>query len=466
LDLYILGIGGTFMGHLALLAKQLGFNVSGCDHNVYSPMREMLQENHIQYDEGYSIEHLKDSHKLYVVGNAISRGNPMIEAILNQRKPYTSGPAWLREHLLQNKHVIAIAGTHGKTTTTSMVTWVLKQLDYKPGYLIGGAAKGFERAADIGASDYFVIEADEYDTAFFDKRSKFIHYMPETLILNNLEFDHADIFDSIEDIKKTMHHLVRTVPSQGLVITPAADTHLTSVLEKGCWSRQCKLTFDTTASDSQLSLDGHALNEEASEIEITSRENGKEQKAVLKWNLIGQHNLANATAALAAVMNIGITLADAVNALSTFGGVSRRMDLRFQFDNINVYDDFAHHPTAITLSLKALRAKVGREKIIALIEPRSNTMTMGVHQNQLLEAVQGADEVYWLKHPRLSFDLEALCSGLKKTRVFDTAEEMLEHVLSLHATDERNAVHWLCMSNGAFGGFFDLLKARQLETAS
>lgn len=459
MDLYILGIGGTFMGHLALLARQLGFSVSGCDANVYSPMREILQANDIHYDEGFDVAHLSDTHQLYVIGNAISRGNPMIEAILNQRRRMTSGPAWLGEHVLQSKWVVAVAGTHGKTTTTSMVAWILKSTGYNPGYLIGGAAKGFEHAADLGSSDYFVIEADEYDTAFFDKRSKFIHYRPRTLILNNLEFDHADIFENLEAIKKTMHHLVRTVPSQGQIIVPRDDAALKAVLDMGCWSERMDIVIDQSGSaPTQINRDTlvvQAVDPEGSKLRFV----WGEQEATCGWGLIGSYNVANGAAAVAAALHVGVGLEEAVAALASFPGVARRMDHRFSFEGIEVYDDFAHHPTAIRLSLSGLRSKVGGERVVAFVEPRSNTMSMGVHQHALIKALQPADEVHFLKHSRLGFDLEALCQNQPGFFVHNDAASMLAFALNQHREHQGKA-HWLCMSNGDFGGFFELIQAK------
>ncbi len=474
MDLYILGIGGTFMGHLALLAKQLGLSVSGCDQNVYSPMKEMLIDQGITYDEGYQERFLNDHHQCYVIGNAMSRGNPMVEAILNQRRPMISGPQWLYEHVLQSKWVIAVSGTHGKTTTTSMIAWILKSLGYNPGYLIGGAAKGFDRAADIGTSDYFVIEADEYDTAFFDKRSKFVHYRPKTLVMNNLEFDHADIFQSIEDIKKTFHHLVRTIPSEGRVIYPYHDVALSDVLSKGCWSEQCSIQLNLDCSqildDIGQNVSVTLQSSDASQMEF--RMHG--ERVQLQWELIGHHNAANAAAAIAAVEHLGVSLSDAVAALADFPGVVRRMELRLETPLVRLYDDFAHHPTAIASSLAGLRAQVGeRSTILAIIELRSNTMAMGIHQNTLLQSVCCADEVYWLRRPGMKFDIDELVrtvyasghiSESQQHFVCDSAEAL--EVLLMQRQLERQSSeveHWLCMSNGTFCGLFQRLEKRLVD---
>lgn len=460
MNLYILGIGGTFMGHLALLAKQLGFKVSGCDKGVYSPMREMLLQHEISYDEGYELAHIanhsQDKPPLYVIGNAISRGNPIVEFIMNQRLPMTSGPQWLSEQLLAHKWVIAVAGTHGKTTTTSMITWILMQCGYKPGYLIGGAAKGFEQAADIGDSDYFVIEADEYDTAFFDKRSKFIHYRPRTLVLNNLEFDHADIFDDLAAIQKTFHHLVRTVPSEGRIVLPATDAHLAATIQKGCWSELYKIgeiAFHQQQEAPDVTLQVRSVNADGSHLEFCLA--GK--VAHLTWPLIGRHNMHNAAAAVAAVQHVGVELEDALHALASFPGVARRMERRFNHQGLSVYDDFAHHATAIATSLQGLRAKVGNEFIVAMIEPRSNTMCMGVQKDALPAAVALADEVYWLKNQRLQFDLHQLQHLKTQHFVFDSAREMLNFAVKRRAERGDGSEHWLCMSNGAFDGLFQLM---------
>jgi len=454
-QVYILGIGGTFMGHLALLARQLGCQVSGCDANVYSPMKELLIGQAITFDEGYDPSNLPGENCTYIIGNALSRGNAMIEAILNRGYIYTSGPAWLAEHVLRKRWVVAIAGTHGKTTTTSMVAWILKQRNLKPGYLIGGAAKGFAQAAELGEGDFFVIEADEYDTAFFDKRSKFIHYQPKTLLLNNLEFDHSDIFADLAAIETTMHHVVRTVPSSGHVVWAAQDQALTRVLARGCWSQQHRLYLggaeaETEADNSQSrsrNWYGRMINSDGSRIMLSHVGESYE----IEWNLLGRHNMANALAALAVTATLGIVPKDAIDALKCFPGVTRRMDELFNDAFTVVIDDFAHHPTAIQTSLQALRARVQKQRILAIVEPRSNTMAQGSHHDSLQRAVVVADEVCWLMHDRVRFDPQAWSTATQPHYVFRSGEALLGHILRQRQL-EPGQLNILSMSNGSLDG--------------
>jgi len=467
MKIYFLGIGGTFMGNLALLARAMGHQVGGCDQNIYPPMSNILQDAEIVIDIGYQVECLPRA-DIYVIGNALSRGNPLIEHILTHNLPMTSGPAWLSEHLLQTRHVIAVAGTHGKTTTSTMIAWILQSVGLEPGYIIGGVPQGFAQSAALGKSQYFVMEADEYDTAFFDKRSKFIHYKPSTLIINNLEFDHADIFDDIDDIKKTFHHLLKIIPANGQVISQYNDQSVHSVLQQGCWSEQFSIACHPSIHDQWLTfksvdLQSRPIQQDWSEIEFLYAN----EAIKIHWQHIGYHNLCNATAAVAAALHVGVSLTNAVQALSDFQGVKRRMELRFEKAGVKVYDDFAHHPTALALAIQGLRDKVGQEKIVAIIEPRSNTMAMGVHEHTLSLAVEHADEVVWLDSDRLGFNLQAAVGDQTvKDSVEEIVNSLIEDLKSKSKVKPNRPVHWLCMSNGAFGQIFDLMEQALTEFAA
>lgn len=392
MKIYILGICGTFMAGIAQLARQLGHEVSGCDENVYPPMSTLLEQQGIQLHEGYLPKHLAHKPDIIIVGNVIKRGNPLMECVLNKGLRYTSGPQWLSEYVLQGRWVLAVAGTHGKTTTASMLAWILEFAHQKNkvsstiGFLIGGVPENFRCSARLGSASFFVIEADEYDTAFFDKRSKFVHYRPKTCVLNNLEFDHADIFDDLSAIKKQFHHLVRTIPGNGLIVSHAHDSNLDDVLAMGCW---------TTIEEFSGKFDGkpgwHARKsvEDASQFDVCFAD---ETLGEIQWHLIGDHNMQNAVAAIAAAKHAGVKVSDAIEALATFKNVKRRLEIRGKSKGVTVYDDFAHHPTAISTTIKGLRAKVGNEKIIAVLEPGSYTMREGVHGAAIKEAMQVADE--------------------------------------------------------------------------
>src|SRR5699024_8472398 len=366
---HVLGICGTFMGSLALLAKELGLRVTGQDENVYPPMSTQLETAGIELIQGYAAASLPEA-DVYVVGNAISRGNEALEAILNRGLPYISGPQFLAEHVLPGRWVVAVAGTHGKTTTASMVAWVLEKNDLSPGFLIGGVPQNFTVSARLGATPFFVVEADEYDTAFSDKRSKFVHYRPRTVILNNLEFDHADIFADLAAIQTQFHHLVRIIPNQGQIILPSGEDALEDVLAQGCWSEVLRFGENATVKVRLINADGSAF-------EIQKAD---EEAVQVNWALTGEHNVKNGVAAMLAAHHCGVTLADAARSLSQFVGVKRRMEKLGTVNGVTVYDDFAHHPTAIHTTLEGIRRQLGEEaNIVALIEPRSNTMKMGVH---------------------------------------------------------------------------------------
>ncbi|MCB1657140.1 MAG: UDP-N-acetylmuramate:L-alanyl-gamma-D-glutamyl-meso-diaminopimelate ligase, partial [Pseudomonadales bacterium] len=403
MHIHILGICGTFMGSLAVLAKNLGHKVTGSDANVYPPMSTQLEAQGISLMQGYEPEHLQPRPDLVIVGNAMKRGIAAVEYVLNEGIPYTSGPQWLAQYVLQGKHVIGVAGTHGKTTTTTMVAWILEQAGLEPGFLIGGVPKGFEASARLGGGQYFVVEADEYDSAFFDKRSKFVHYAPKTAILNNLEFDHADIFDDLAAIQKQFHHLVRTIPSTGKIIVPANDDNLKDTLAKGCWTPVETTGIAPNSSDWQAELRAN----DGSHFVVSYQG----QQAEVNWGMTGLHSVYNGLAAIAAAHNVGVDLATACAALSAFDGVKRRMELVGEVADISVYDDFAHHPTAIKTTLEGLRNKVGDRKIWAIIEPRSNTMRMGTHKDNLAESARDADQVIWYQPAGLDWDLSPVIAA-------------------------------------------------------
>ena len=457
MHIHILGICGTFMGSLAVIARELGHKVTGSDQGVYPPMSTQLEAQGIALTEGYRPENLEPKPDLVLIGNAMSRGNPEVEAVLNRRIDYMSGPEWLAREVLRHRWVMAVAGTHGKTTTTAMLLWILDQAGFDAGYLIGGVPQDFPVSARLGSSDFFVIEADEYDSAFFDKRSKFIHYRPNTLILNNLEFDHADIFENVEAIERQFHHLVRTVPSQGLIIRPALDSHLDNALEMGCWS-----PVQDTAIGSEISrtADWRAelLAEDGSRFMVIHHE---QPVATLKWGLTGLHNVRNALSAIAAARHVGVTPDHAVAALCRFSGVKRRMELVGEIGGVRVYDDFAHHPTAIASTLEGLRNRVGDEPILAIIEPRSNTMKQGVHKQTLIPSAALADRVLWGNLsdmdwlPELVDSWRAEHGELDHHRVETSVEQLIEKALE----GLPETCHIVIMSNGGFGGIHRKLVA-------
>lgn len=472
MHVHVLGICGTFMGSLAVLAKQLGHRVSGSDANVYPPMSTQLQEQGIELMEGYSADHLQPRPDIVVIGNALSRGNPAVEYILNEGLNYTSGPQWLAQYVLRDKWVLGVAGTHGKTTTSAMLAWILEYAGMSPGYLIGGVTNNFPTSARLGESDFFVVEADEYDTAFFDKRSKFVHYSPRTAILNNLEFDHADIFDDLSDIEKQFHHLVRTIPGTGQIIYPHNEASLEAVLARGCWTGRQQ--FGISVSDEickKLAANGgtfwnaHLLDDHGGEFELVKYGQGSTgevvSRSVVKWELTGLHNVKNAMAAVAAAHHVGVDVNSAKDALLKFKGVKRRMELRGVVAGVSVYDDFAHHPTAIESTLRGLAAKLPNEyqhsRLIAIIEPRSNTMKLGVHQQTLVAASQSADMVIWQKPERSGLDIDSMIAE-SKTPAYSFAE--VDEIVAFVEENAQIGDHIVVMSNGSFGGIHEkLLKA-------
>jgi len=446
MHIHILGICGTFMGGVAILAKSLGYKVTGSDTNVYPPMSTQLEEQGIELIQGFDPKQLDCKPDLVVIGNAMSRGNECVEAVLDLQIPYISGPQWLLEHVLKDRWVLAVAGTHGKTSTSSMLAWILEYAHMEPGFLIGGVPENFGLSARLGKTPFFVIEADEYDSAFFDKRSKFVHYHPRTLVLNNLEFDHADIFDDLEAIKKQFHHLVRTVPSTGRIILPNHDQALMSVKHMGCWSEVEYLDNSRGGNWSTVKVkqDGTLF-----EVYLDNQKQGQ-----VNWSLMGDHNVANALGSIAAARHVGVTPEVAIEALAEFKSIKRRMEIKGKVNNITVYDDFAHHPTAIKTTLAGLRAKVGNERIIAVLEPRSNTMKLGIHKEAIVNALNEADHVYCFESADINWSMQEMFTEQgKKVDISNCIDELCNKLVKeAKATD-----HILIMSNGGFGGIHQKL---------
>lgn len=475
------------MGSLALLAREAGHTVTGADQHVYPPMSDQLEAAGITLHQGYDAEHIaKLKPDSVVIGNALSRGNASVEYVLDQGLDYQSGPQWLAEHVLHDRWVLAVAGTHGKTTSASMLAWILEHAGLSPGYLIGGVPSNFGQSARLGSSPYFVIEADEYDTAFFDKRSKFVHYHPRTLVLNNLEFDHADIFDDLAAIQKQFHHLIRTVPASGRILVPA-EPALQAVIDMGCWSgleylsgsdspwqlqaqakdqsifyvERCDASSDSTRHDT--------ANNKASENKV-SENKASENKGQVQWPLCGEHNTSNALAAIAAANHVGVSVKAATAALSEFTSVKRRMEQLASIDGVTVYDDFAHHPSAIKTTLVGLRARYPDSRVIAIIEPRSNTMRMECHHQLLPDAVATADWVYWYEssangEPSADNEpsaLQTLFADSEKIHVLNSIENIVTQVASLATKNDQIVI----MSNGGFGGIHKLLIRSLSESAS
>ena len=441
MHIHILGICGTFMAGIAALAKAHGHKVTGCDQNVYPPMSTQLEQLGIAITEGYDSNQIEIKPDIFIIGNVISRGNSLIESILNNKLLYQSGPQWLYENILYNKWVLAVAGTHGKTTTTSMLAWILEANGLAPGFLIGGIPNNFNISARLPVNSnknsptFFVIEADEYDTAFFDKRSKFIHYHPNTLILNNLEFDHADIFDNIEHIEKHFHHLIRTVPSIGKIIFNNDSSSIKKVLKKGCWSE-----IEDFGSKGKWSY--KKVNENEFEVYFEQRSQGN-----LKWDLIGHHNTLNALAAIAAAKHVGISSDSSISALGKFKNVKKRMELLESVKGINIYDDFAHHPTAIKTTLEGLRSKIGNDRIVAIIDPRSNTMKLGKMKDDLLKSLIDADIIFCFSK-NLSWDPKMLFKNIPGVTITNDID-VLANKISESCQPKDNIIF---MSNGGFSG--------------
>lgn len=443
------------MGGLAVLARDLDHEVSGSDEKIYPPMSTQLLEQGITLKEGYLPAHLDPAPDRVIVGNVLSRGNPLIEAMLDRDLPYTSGAQWLAEAVLPGRWVLAVAGTHGKTTTACMLAWILEYAGLAPGFLIGGVPENFGVSARLGGGRFFVVEADEYDTAFFDKRSKFIHYRPRTLVLNNLEYDHADIFPDLDAIKRQFHHLLRTVPAGGRIVANARDANLADVLAAGCWTPVDLFESAAGWSTEPLAADGsrfRVLYGGASQGEVA-------------WSLYGAHNVANALAAIVAARHAGVPAATAVAALAEFRNVRRRLEIRGSARGVTVYDDFAHHPTAIAVTLDALRARVGNARIFAVLEPRSNTMRVGVHRDTLAGSLVLADRVLLFQPEGLNWSLDRITSALAAG--CGTIHKSVEEIVRALAAETRAGDHVLIMSNGSFDNIHArLLKCLELPEAA
>jgi UDP-N-acetylmuramate: L-alanyl-gamma-D-glutamyl-meso-diaminopimelate ligase len=449
MHIHILGICGTFMGGLAALAREAGHKVTGCDAGVYPPMSDQLRALGIELIEGFGADQVAVKPDIWVIGNVVSRARltdgtpryPLMEAILDQGLAYTSGPQWLADHVLQGRHVLAVAGTHGKTTTTAMLAWVLEQAGQQPGFLVGGVPTNFGISARLGQGKCFAIEADEYDTAFFDKRSKFVHYRPRTAVLNNLEFDHADIFDDLAAIERQFHHLVRTVPASGRIVANGLEESIARVLHQGCWSEV--RSFGAAVSD--FSAQG-----EPDDFDVLER--GR-VVAHVEWEVTGVHNQLNALAAIAAAQHVGVEPAAAARALRQFLNVKRRMEVLGTVHGITVYDDFAHHPTAIRTTVDGLRRKVGAQRILAVFEPRSNTMKLGAMKAQLPWSLEQAD-LSFCHAGGLDWDaVKALASMGARAQVVNGIDELVERVAQAAGPGD----HILCMSNGGFGAVHEKL---------
>ncbi|VEB24996.1 UDP-N-acetylmuramate:L-alanyl-gamma-D-glutamyl-meso-diaminopimelate ligase [Avibacterium volantium] len=443
--IHILGICGTFMGGVAIIAKQMGYKVTGSDVNVYPPMSTFLQENQIEIIPNYDPAQLMPAPDLVLIGNAMKRGNPCVEYVLENRLPYTSGPQWLHDNLLRDRWVLAVSGTHGKTTTTGMLSWILEKNGLNPGFLIGGIAGNFGTSARLGESPFFVIEADEYDTAFFDKRSKFIHYNPKTLIINNIGFDHADIFDDLKAIQRQFHHMIRTIPASGRILSFANEQSVKETLEMGCWSEQ------------QFLGEGQEWYAERITNDCTefSVYHFGEKVAEVKWNIVGQHNMHNALMAIAAAYHAGVSIENACAALGSFINAKRRLELKGEVNGISVYDDFAHHPAEILATLTALRDKVGGGvRILAVLEPRSNTMKMGVHKDELAPALARADHIFLLQPDNIPWDVVEIANQCVQPASW-TAN--LDKLVDMIVAEAKPSDHILVMSNGSFGGIHQKL---------
>jgi UDP-N-acetylmuramate: L-alanyl-gamma-D-glutamyl-meso-diaminopimelate ligase len=462
MHVHILGICGTFMGGIAAIARAAGHRVTGSDRNVYPPMSTQLEAMGIEVIQGFEAEQLDPAPDVVVVGNVMTRGQPVIEALLEMGIPYASGPEWLSREVLKDRWVLAVAGTHGKTTTSSLLAWILEDAGLAPGFLIGGVPANFDTSARLGNEPFFVIEADEYDTAFFDKRAKFVHYRPRTVILNNLEYDHADIYPDVESIQRQFHHLVRIVPGSGRIIWNASDARLEQTLAMGCWTpcegfarseAGARDALWTARPTGGVDVRPKGGIDDFSEFEVLE---GGQPRGIVRWQLIGAHNMENALAAIAAARHAGVTVEHAIEALGSFKGIARRMQVRGEVNGVRVYDDFAHHPTAIATTVDGLRRRVGSARIIAVLEPRSNTMKMGVHQNTLGPSLLGADEVWLFTPPDLGWDVGPIVASLGKR---GHASRDIGALATELAKSAKPGDHVLIMSNGGFGGLHGKLLA-------
>lgn len=443
--IHILGVCGTFMGGVAIIAKQMGYRVTGSDINVYPPMSTFLTENGIEIIPHFETSQLQPAPDMVIVGNAMKRGNPCVEYILDNQLPYTSGPQWLHDNVLRERWVLAVSGTHGKTTTTGMSAWILEQNGLSPSFLIGGIAGNFGVSARLGESNFFVIEADEYDTAFFDKRSKFVHYNPKTLIINNLSFDHADIFDDLKAIQRQFHHMIRTIPSSGLILSNKTEQSVKETLDMGCWSHKQFLGEEQEWYAQRISND-------CTHFAVFHK---GEKMAEVNWSIVGQHNMHNALMAIAATHHAGVSVENACAALATFVNAKRRLEVKGEVNGITVYDDFAHHPEAIQATLTALRDKIGGSvRILAVLEPRSNTMKMGIHKDDIAPSLVRADYVFVLQPDNIPWDVSDITNKCLQPAKW-TAN--LERLVDMVVAEAQPTDHILVMSNGSFGGIHQKL---------
>ena len=462
MNIYFLGIGGTLMGSLALLAKEKGYQVSGSDNALYPPMSEQLAQADITLYEGFDPAQLRPAPDLVVIGNAqLPRGHPGVEYVLESGLTYTSGAEWLGNHILPGRWVLAVAGTHGKTTTASMLTWILEHAGLAPGYLIGGVPNNFDSSSRLGTEPFFVVEADEYDTSYFDRRSKFVHYHPRTLIINNLEYDHADIFPDLAAIQTQFHHLMRSVPGSGRVIAPEQSEPVEQVLKMGCWTPIERVRnpgethhrhFNNLESDTGdvWSAENVASGAGGFEVALNGQIEGR-----IDWNLSGLHNISNALNAIAAARHAGVPLAISLEALNQFQGVQRRMQLVANINGVHIYDDFAHHPTAIRTTLKGLRDRVGNQEIVAVVEPRSHTMSLGTLREELSTCCAAADQVFWFRGENIKWDVtEVMHNSVVPATVDDDLDHLIQKLTNLPEVEVR---HIVVMSNGAFGGIHEKL---------
>ena len=443
--IHILGICGTFMGGVAIIARELGYKVTGSDTNVYPPMSTFLANSGIEIIPNYDVEQLQPVPDLVIIGNAISRGNPCVEYVLNNRLHFTSGPQWLHDHLLKDRWVLAVSGTHGKTTTTGMLTWILEQAGIDTGFLIGGVAGNFGISARAGSSEFFVIEADEYDSAFFDKRSKFVHYNPKTLIINNIDFDHADIFDDLKAIQRQFHHLIRAMPQNGRILSAKDDQNVQTTLAMGSFSENQFIGKDNDWF-------AEAITPDCTQFSVYYQ---GEKKGEVHWNIVGEHNMHNGLMAIASAHHAGVEIERACQALVGFINANRRLEVKGKINGITVYDDFAHHPTAISATIAALRSKIGKDKrILAVLEPRSNTMKMGVHKDEIAPSLADADEVFVFQPETIPWQVSIITGALTQPADWDSNLDSLVEKICRKAKLED---HILVMSNGAFGGIHQKL---------
>jgi UDP-N-acetylmuramate: L-alanyl-gamma-D-glutamyl-meso-diaminopimelate ligase len=462
MHLHIVGICGTFMGGIAALARAAGHRVTGSDRNVYPPMSTQLAALGIDVIEGYAPEQVDLAPDVFVIGNVMSRGNPLVEAILDSGRPYESGPEWLARNVLRGQWVLAVAGTHGKTTTASLLTSILEHAGFEPGFLVGGVPLDFGVSARFGAGRHFVVEADEYDTAFFDKRAKFVHYRPRTAILNNLEHDHADIYPDVASIQRQFHLLLRTVPHNGRLVVNAADRNLAEVLAMGCWT-----PVESFGADAAAASDWRVVADAAAAYARFSILQGERLVGEVEWNMVGRHNAENALAALVAACHAGVDEQAALEALRRFAGVRRRLEVRGTIDGVVVYDDFAHHPTAIERTIEGVRRRAGAGRVIAVLEPRSNTMKLGTHKAALAQSLDHADRVFVYQSPEVSWDVGGAFGSLGARAAVQADLAQLTAALVAEA---RPGDHVVLMSNGSFGGLHEkllaALRARRLPAGS